>query len=327
MPNENILLDLNGKSRAGRLTWSETTEQLKRMVARTPEVVVRVSGGAKTDAHVKDHLDYITRHGELEAADDKDDTICGKFAVAGLHDSWDLDMSNGQGKYRQAFNLVLSMPSGTDPARLLKAAQNFARDQFGGRHRYAMVLHTQETDPHKKPPKHPHVHLIVKAEDRNGRRLNIRKVTLQIWRESFAEKLREQAIEANATKRYSRGVTQKSKSSAEYHITGRKEKSTALAKRFEEAGKELQLGDTALKPWELAMAARRRDAVRELAANAARLRQEGDVTLAASVDRLATMLPPLDTERHQMKRKIAQQVFSRQQAQEPARNRDADKER
>lgn len=54
-----------------------------------------------------------------------------------------------------------------------------------------------------------HVHLAVKVVDPDGVRLNPRKTDLQHWRETFAEKLREQSIDANATPKKARGVAQK----------------------------------------------------------------------------------------------------------------------
>ena len=46
------------------------------------------------------------------------------------------------------------------------------------------------------------------------------------------------------------------------------------------------------KPWEIAMAARRRDVRRDLKQNAARLRQEGDIELADQVERFARGMAP-----------------------------------
>ena len=65
---------------------------------------------------------------------------------------------------------------------LLGAARTFARETFGAKHRYAMVLHTDEP--------HPHVHMVVKAVSEEGMRLNIRKATLREWRREFARHLR-----------------------------------------------------------------------------------------------------------------------------------------
>ena len=309
------------KGKAGRSTPNRdrseagTKAQLARIVHHTTEVVVRVAGGGKTTRQVKDHMDYITRNGKLETIDDKGNTVLGKQAVADLHSSWNLDFGKGQGKYKQALNVILSMPAGTAPERLLVAALHFAHAEFAN-HKFMMVLHAHDTDPHQNAPAHPHVHLVVKAEDRDRRRLEFRADTLHIWRESFAEQLRKQGIAANASRRYERGVSQKSKSAAEYHIGKRQGASLVLARRFAEAGAELQRGDTKPKPWELAMAARRRDVERELAAKAAQLHQDGDLTLAATVERFARNLPPIQTERQQMQQAILRQQRQRLQQRE-----------
>ena len=104
---------------------------------------------------------------------------------------------------RDAFHLVLSMPTRTDPLSVQRAARDFAKREFSG-FQYAMVLHTFETDPDPNSSPHPHVYLTVKAAGLNGIRLNQRKADLQRWREGFAEALREQGIEATTTSRIHR---------------------------------------------------------------------------------------------------------------------------
>jgi len=83
------------------------------------------------------------------------------------------------------------MPRGTPSPKLLAAVRDFAREEFALKHRYAMVLHTDQD--------HPHVHLVVKAMSEEGRRLNIRKATLWEWRRDFARHLRAHGVAANAT--------------------------------------------------------------------------------------------------------------------------------
>jgi hypothetical protein len=104
---------------------------------------------------------------------------------------------------RDAFHLVLSMPTRTDPLSVQRAARDFAKLEFSG-FQYAMVLHTFETDPDPHPSAHPHVHMTVKAAGLDGVRLNPRKADLQRWREGFAEALREHGIEATTTSRIHR---------------------------------------------------------------------------------------------------------------------------
>jgi type IV secretory pathway VirD2 relaxase len=89
------------------------------------------------------------------------------------------------------------MPSPTPADKVLAAARKFAREKFALQHRYAMVLHTDQ--------QHPHVHVVVKAESEEGRRLHIDKAMLRAWRDDFARLMREQGVAANATPRVIRG--------------------------------------------------------------------------------------------------------------------------
>jgi len=97
---------------------------------------------------------------------------------------------------REAFNIMLSMPSGTDPLTVQRAAREFAKAELA-EHRYVMVLHDHQAN--------PHVHISVRGESRRGKRLNPRKADLQRWRETFAERLRGWGIDALASRQASRG--------------------------------------------------------------------------------------------------------------------------
>jgi hypothetical protein len=192
-----------GPAGSGRLTPGQV-EQVARTVRRTPEVVVKVSGGARDVAGTRAHLNYIDRHGKLGLETDDGRSLLGKDASGELVSDWNLDLSKGQ--YRPqplpglkdtrpklVHNIVLSMPGRTSPEAVLDAARKFARENFALQYRYAMVLHTDQA--------HPHVHLVVKAEHEfePGKRLYIRKATLRQWREDFAACLRELGVPANAT--------------------------------------------------------------------------------------------------------------------------------
>jgi len=196
-----------GPGRPTRFT-REQIEQISRTVRRVPEVMVKVSGGAKTERGAVAHFQYISRQGELEVETDDGDRLQGKDVAARLVDDWDLDIDAALNRWRAmerggrrqtklVHNIILSMPSGTSPGRLLKASRDFAREAFALQHRYAMVLHTDQA--------HPHVHLVVSAYNREGARLNIRKADLRRWREQFARHLRQHGIAANATPAQIRG--------------------------------------------------------------------------------------------------------------------------
>lgn len=313
-------------------SWPEIRDQLRRTLRRAPEVVIIVSGSrrGRDDDHaaikgVLGYMLYISRHGRLLTVDEQGAAIDGRAGIRETHARWDLDMQrlrSARGEpLHPSFNILFSMPAKTKPDALFDAVQAFAKEHFQ-HHQYVMALHTPETDPGKKVPEHPHVHVIVRAEDMDGRRLYIRKGTLRAWRERFAAELRARGIDANATPRAERGISLKEHSAEEWHVDNRirdeqrsgkgvKTINKARRARFLEAAQELKEGRIEPKPWELAMAVRRRDELRKLEQSAARLRQEGDLELADQVERFMHDMPPLDSERRQMQRAIVEQVKKR----------------
>ena len=179
--------------------------KLQAMVRRSPQVVVKLVRAPKGMKGISNNLTYISRDGQLEIEDQDGQVILGKDAVADLKAEWrDGGMPIAvDSTMRDAFHLVLSMPTRTDPLSVQRAARDFATREFAG-FQYGMVLHTFETDPDPHPSPHPHVHLTVKAAGLDGVRLNPRKADLQRWREGFAEALREHGIEATTTSRIHR---------------------------------------------------------------------------------------------------------------------------
>src|SRR3974390_486095 len=176
-------------------------QTIKRTVHQTPEVVVKVlNRGGQSLGSVAGHINYLSRMGELEIETEEGERIKSTGAGTLLLDHWLLDLDEERRtadlKARGIFKppklvqkLIFSMPAGTPPEKVLTAVKNFAREEFALKHRYAMVLHTDEP--------HPHVHLVVKAMGEGGKRLNIRRETLREWRGEFARHLRAQGVAAN----------------------------------------------------------------------------------------------------------------------------------
>ena len=199
-------------STGGRLSTSQARaiyvrRKLQAMVRRSPQAVVKLVRAPKGMKGISNNLTYISRDGLLEIEDQDGQVIRGKEAVADLKAEWrDGGMPiAADSTMRDAFHLVLSMPTRTDPLAVQRAARDFAKQEFSG-FQYAMVLHTFETDPDPHPSPHPHVHLTVKAAGLEGFRLNPRKLDLQRWREGFVEALREHGIEATTTSRIHRAT-------------------------------------------------------------------------------------------------------------------------
>jgi type IV secretory pathway VirD2 relaxase len=199
--------------------------------------------GAVTPSQVRQHAEYIGRDGELALETDDGQRLTGQDAATRLVEDWDLDLpaagsaeqvARGDGrKVRLVHKLIFSMPPGTDPQKVLGAVRDFAREEFGLTHRYAMALHTDEP--------HPHVHVLVKAVSEQGERLNIRKQTLRRWRAAFAEQLQARGVAANATERAVRGQSKKALKDGIYRAAERG-RSTHLRERVRTAADTIAAG-------------------------------------------------------------------------------------
>jgi len=174
--------------------------RIEATVRRAPQVMVKVTGGGRGMGAIAAHFRYISKHGRLEIEDDRGVTRTGKEALHDLVDQWRYGGSfiDDVSERREAFNIMLSMPAGTNADLLKKAVREFAKAELEG-HRYVMVFHGHQGN--------PHVHLCVRAESSTGKRLNPRKADLHRWRETFAEKLRGWGIDAEASRQPTRGVT------------------------------------------------------------------------------------------------------------------------
>ena len=172
------------------------------VMRRAPQVMIKVTGGGRGMGAIAAHFRYICKNGQLRIEDDRGVVREGKEAMHDLVEQWRVSGSliPETSHRREAFNIMLSMPQGTDAQTVLKAAREFAKRELRDHH-YVMVLHEHQTN--------PHVHLSVKAESIDGKRLNPRKTDLHRWRETFAEKLRELGVEAEATRQATRGANRR----------------------------------------------------------------------------------------------------------------------
>jgi hypothetical protein len=169
-------------------------------VRRAPQVMVKVTGGGRGMKAIAVHFLYISKNGRLDIEDEHGQISRGSQAVRELAEDWRFGgtLIDDIGDRREAFNIMLSMPRGTDPLTVQRAAREFAQAELAD-HKYVMVLHDHQAN--------PHVHISVRAESKHGKRLNPRKADLHRWRETFAERLRGWGIDAEATRQASRGAS------------------------------------------------------------------------------------------------------------------------
>ena len=275
--------------------------QITRTVSRTPEVMVKVTGGGTRRGAVAAHFGYISRRGALEIETDEGEFIGYLQQQKQLLDEWHLELTAGQYRRQKdgdrarrptklVHNIVLAMPAPTPPDKVLAAARKFAREKFA-QHRYALVLHTDQ--------KHPHVHLVVKAENELGQRLHIDKQRLREWREDFARLMREQGIAANATLRAIRGENKKYPREKMFKAQ-RYGTSSALHDRVIGIANELSRSRTIVDPARDRLIETRKSLISAWMKAAEVLDAQGEIILAGDVRYFVKHLPPVLTDRQRL---------------------------
>ncbi|WP_338825487.1 relaxase/mobilization nuclease domain-containing protein (plasmid) [Bradyrhizobium septentrionale] len=283
--------------------------KLERIVRRAPEVMVKITGRTKGVEHLKSHLSYITRNGDLDAETEQGATLAGRTGLKDLQQRWEDDAGLDDKRRRDAslsVNIILSMPAGTDAVAVKDSARAFAIEAFGYNHDYVFVQHLDD--------KHPHVHLTVRSRGHDGKRLNPRKADLQAWRERFAGELRLRGIGAEATPRRTRGRVRKADRGAVLAI--RKRKITPDVDRLarKEVLSEIRGGKSIKHPWDEQIKSRQ-DAIRrrylDYAAELQRSGAAADHELARQVRQFVGDLPAIETRRHALKKELSELAMTR----------------
>jgi hypothetical protein len=304
-----MLLDIASDARRGPVDRvhlaQEEIQLLSRTVRRTPEVMVKVLTKGRGDLKaIGRHLNYLSRAGELEIETDDGRHLSGEVADQELLEDWDLDLEDvrrsrhlrsrpGIGHPKLVHKIVFSMPEGTPADGLFRGVQAFAREAFGAKHRYAMVLHTDEP--------HPHVHMVIKAVSENGVRLNIRKATLREWRREFSRHLRAQGISANATDKAVRGPTRANLSDG-MHRAMQRGASRRIVDHAGSPGMEREIASEASSRASLLHT--RAQVERGWLEAAEILDRQGQRDLAWYVRRFVEALPPVRTDRELFKQAL-----------------------
>jgi type IV secretory pathway VirD2 relaxase len=308
----------HGPGRRDRLSPAHIAG-IARTVRRTPEVMIKMlNQGGRSLGSVASHLQYIDRGGDLEIETDDGEPLKGKGAADSLLEDWGLDLDEKRRtadvKPRETANepklvhkMIFSMPAGTPPEKVLAAVKDFAREEFGAKHRYAMVLHTDEP--------HPHVHMVVRAMGYDGQRLNIRKATLREWRREFARHLRAHGVAANATERAVRGVTKPQKTDGIYRA-GRRQASTHWRQRTGAVARAMTPnGDIRPEAAKAQLVETRREVVRGWNEVANDLDRQGQAELALAVRGFVKQLPAVRTEREWIRDRLLEQAKGSERAQ------------
>lgn len=171
------------------------TSNAKSVARKAPEVMVKITGKSDGLTSVKRHIDYISRNGEVELTNENGESIIGKSAIKDLRENYKASQIPETSNKREFLHVIFSMPAGTPKKEMEDAVLRFCKEEFSNR-RYVAAYH-DDTD-------HAHMHVCVNTRDidrHDAPRLSPRKDDLARWRQGFADKLRENGIEAAASDR------------------------------------------------------------------------------------------------------------------------------
>lgn len=288
-------------------TGGTARARLERLVGGAPEVMVKITGRTRDGAHLRAHLDYTSRNGQLDLEAPDGALVVGRQEVAHLARDWTV-MAEADSHRRAnspvSHSIILSMPAGTNEVALHDAARGFAVETFGDRHDYVFALHTDTP--------RPHVHLTVCSRGLHGERLNPKKADLETWRQRFAQALRDRGVEAEATPRRARGVTLKAEHGPvrrmrERHEAGIGEAPQVRRSAHQDAAKAAFGSNGGHPIWEHRIVARQRQ-IRGLylsqAAILKRADDPADKLLGEEVEAFVRAMPAPDSQRLALARKL-----------------------
>lgn len=182
-------------TKGAKVTKAARVKNAVSVARKAPEVMVKITGSSSGMSTVKHHLDYISRNGDVELTDETGSTINGKQAVNDLRANYKAAQIPEDSKRREFLHVIFSMPAGTAEREFRAAVMDYCKEEFANR-RYVAAFH-DDTD-------HTHMHVCINTRDidrSDAPRLSPRKADLFRWRQGFAEKLRENGIDAAASER------------------------------------------------------------------------------------------------------------------------------
>lgn len=173
------------------------------------EVVVKISGGAITRQGVRNSIDYMSRESELPVMSEsgqvwKGDEIqeAKEHMIDRANDPQNVFDDKGKENKKVTQNIVFSPPvsAKVKPEDLLESVRKTMNKKYPN-HRFVLGYHNDKKE-------HPHVHVVFRIRDNDGKRADIRKKDLREIRTGFCEELKMKGYDVKATHKQQHGLNQ-----------------------------------------------------------------------------------------------------------------------
>lgn len=172
------------------------------------EMMIKITGSATTAKGIKNTIDYISHEGELSLYDEHGEEYFGERVVSELKnsmvDSGDVAPSVSADQdatllKKQTHNFVYSPPPSEKVSRqeLLDTVRETMCEKYPN-HAFVMAYHDNTEK--------PHVHVVFKISDKDGRRTHIKKADIRQLRTGMSIKLQGLGYNVKATHKRDLGL-------------------------------------------------------------------------------------------------------------------------
>lgn len=166
------------------------------------EVILKVTGGARSQKGIKGAVHYISKNGQIELTDSNGIKYKTKEEIS---DAVDLVQSHVVRRIKSntkaeklTHNLMFSasIVAGVSKEDMLQATIKTLKEKYP--HNYFVCAYHEDT-------KKPHMHVVLNIHQDNGKKIDIKNKDFHELRRSFCQSLVEQGYDLKASRRYGAG--------------------------------------------------------------------------------------------------------------------------
>ncbi|HAF2404736.1 TPA: relaxase/mobilization nuclease domain-containing protein [Salmonella enterica] len=197
------------KAKNGGKTYQRTANDRMFAKGASKEVMVKITGAAKTKQGIKNAIDYIGREGDIPLMDEQgqqfksDDLAILKNNMIDISDSTKKENLTGKANPDLTKNLVFSPPvtAKVKPEEMLNAVKETLNKKYPDS-RFVLAYHDDKKH-------HPHVHAVMRLRGDTNKAIRIRKEDLRELRTGFCKELQSMGYDVKATHKQQIGLKQK----------------------------------------------------------------------------------------------------------------------
>lgn len=197
------------KAKNGGKTYQRTANDRMFAKGASKEVMVKITGAAKTKQGIKNAIDYIGREGDIPLMDEQgqqfksDDLTILKNNMIDISDSTKKENLTGKANPDLTKNLVFSPPvtAKVKPEEMLNAVKETLNKKYPDS-RFVLAYHDDKKH-------HPHVHAVMRLRGDTNKAIRIRKEDLRELRTGFCKELQSMGYDVKATHKQQIGLKQK----------------------------------------------------------------------------------------------------------------------